>query len=917
MTSSLSIEDIPQSESGLMVFISSRQSKEMMAARREADRAIDEFPLTRPWAFENMPASSEAAREHYLRYASEADFVIWLVGEETSPAVVDEIHACMGAQGRLLVFLLPSPSRDESTCELLNEVSKYTTWHEVESLDALGAHIRASLHDETVRAVRSPVPPGRVPQLNHQLAESISRSKRSWTSLGVPEDIAEELARDSSVGHMLSIPSGSITMVSGDQGVGKTLALQRLHQVATEKALKDSSQPYPVFVRARDIVLGTLGDYVERVVGNFTFPAVQPVLVLVDGLDEIGTDSARRLLDDAVPYVEAHENMRMVFTTRPLPGIEAVGQWIDVPHLDEGGILSLVSRVAGRTVTVGEMWGWSESVRDAAKRPLFAVMIGAELGKGSDFPWTRPIDLVERLADRALSDAESHSDEVDSLLQTLAVKSMIRGETVPRSEVSPNRSRQDLLLSSRLVSYEGGRFDFTLPIFREWFAARALVEESFTLEDILPLSERWVIPLTIAVNSENQSVGHSLMGAMARVDPGMAGLVLEEVKDFRDWDTTERNPLGTAEDVGGQLRQAMEEWGTGIGELMLEIGPVTADGSIAPLGIGVSDSWVTTSWYRGTEEMPSLVPIPKRDNSLSHTRNWPVVRGTSVLPERVWPWVITKAELVDTLSRSLASRRLALISHDAVRELAYDFACSVGRQQWPRSSEITIGEILNLIDSLIERGTVSLGVGSTLYNSVELNLVRDHLVELAKGGEQFVSDPWPGPDKARPPNRRSWRLYEQFTEQLLLTRTQAVYRAALRIYADMIHAWFQPFADRLSLNKLLPVKLIGRLTIPQQEEGRARSDARSEAPILMWWPQPIDRSEESHVAFEIDPGTQASREDGRRLIDSAQTASYARSGEHFSSMTWLHVFDSKPATEMAHGWLITELRRLGWTDLLG
>lgn len=108
MTLSLSTGNIPQSESGLMVFISSRQSKEMMAARRQADRAIDEFPLTRPWAFENMPASSEAARQHYLRYASEADFVIWLVGGETSPAVVDEIHACMGVQGRLLVFLLPS-----------------------------------------------------------------------------------------------------------------------------------------------------------------------------------------------------------------------------------------------------------------------------------------------------------------------------------------------------------------------------------------------------------------------------------------------------------------------------------------------------------------------------------------------------------------------------------------------------------------------------------------------------------------------------------------------------------------------------------------------------------------------------------------------------------------------------------------
>ena len=159
-------------------------------------------------------------------------------------------------------------------------------------------------------------------------------------------------------------------------------------------------------------------------------------------------------------------------------------------------------------------------------------------------------------------------------------------------------------------------------------------------------------------------------------------------------------------------------------------------------------------------------------------------------------------------------------------------------------------------------------------------------------------------------------MYEQYTDQRLLERTQAVYGAALRIYADMIHAWFQPFDNRLRFNKLLPLKLMGRLTVPQETEGHARTDARRDEPTLVWWPQPIGRSEESQVAFEIDPGTPASQEEARKLIDSAQTASLARSGEHFSSVTGLHVFESRAATEMAHGWLIRELHRIGWTDLL-
>ena len=669
-------------------------------------------------------------------------------------------------------------------------------------------------------------------------------------------------------------------------------------------------------MRARDIV-GALGDYVDSVAGNFTFPAVQPMLVLVDGLDEIGRISAKRILDDAVPFVEANQNMSMVFTARPLTGIEAEGHRVEIPHLEEEGILSLVSKVAGRTVEAKEMWGWSESVRDVARRPLFSVMIGAMLREGSHVLGTRPIDLVTSLANRALYDAGSQGGDIDLLLQTLAVKAVGSSASVPKSDVSPNRWRQDLLAASRLVSDESGSFDFTLPIFREWFAARALVEETVSLKELLPLAGRWEVPLAIAINSENRSIGESLMGTLARSDPGMAGLVLQESEDIRDWDTAEKRSLGTADEAGSQVRQAMEDWHTGIGVLMSEIGPVTDDGSISTLGIGVSNSWVTTSWYHGTEQMPPVVPIPERDGSLSRRRDWPSVRSTSVLPERVWPWVITKGDLAATLSRKLASRRLALISNDAIRELAYDFAYSVGRQRWPRTTEVTIGEVVSFIDSHIERGTVSLGIAGTVYKSGELSLVRSHLAELLEGGEQFISDPWPGPDRTRPLGGSRWGLREQFTDQRLVERTQAVYAAARRIYADMVRTWFQAFDNRLRLMRLLPVKLMGLLAIPQAKEGHVRPTFPPEAPILIWWPQPIDEHEGSQVAFELDPQTASSREEARLSIDSAQKESYTRTDEYFWEMTALHVFDSRPATEMAHSWLIGELRRTGWTNLLG
>ena len=909
-------EIIQQSEPEFLVFISSRQSPEMVEARRQAYEVIDEFPLTRPWAFENMPASSEAAREHYLRYAYEADFVIWLVGRETTPAVVDEIHACMSVQGSLLAFLLPSNCRDIQTDQLINEVSGYVKWRPVESLGNLGANIRAALQDEIIRAVRNPNPPGRLPWLSRQREETIYRCKGSWTALGVPDDVAEELARDRSIGHELKKPAGEITMIVGDQGVGKTLALQRLYQNAIDQALKDSSKPFPIFANASAII-GSLSDYVERAAMNYAFPANQPTLILIDGLDEGGRDSANRLLDDAVPYVEANPNMTMAFSARSLPGTRVVGHRVEIPALDDEGILGLISKVAGRTVEMREIRAWSESVRDAAKRPLFSVMIGAELREGNHVPGTRPIDLVDRLADRVLNDAGDRRGDVDTLLQTLAVKAVDSGGGVHRSEVSPKRADQILLADTRLVSDEADMFDFTLPIFREWFAARALVEETFALKDILPLSERWVIPITVAVHSENKRVGELLMATLTRSDPGLAGLVLKESEDSRAWHTKEKHSLGTPEEVGIQVRRAMEDWAAGIGVLMQKTGPVTDDGSISTVGIEVESSWVTTAWYHGNEPMAKVVPIPDQNDPLSLTRDWPVIHSASVLPERVWPWAHTKQDLASSLSKELVSRRLALISDDAVRELAYSFGCAVKNQYWSTPNSVKIMDLLGFIDEHLGRGTVSLGIGYTVYDQEELLEIRRHLAELSEGGEEFISDPWPGPDKARPPGRNSWAAHETFTDEQLLERTQAIYAAALRIYADMIRKWFQAFDDRLRLMRIFPVKLMGRLTILHPEEGHVRPTFPPKEPILTWWPLALNSHEESQVAFELDPQTQSSREEVRLLIDSARKASYARTEAFYRVTTRLHVFGPRPATELAHRWLIEELGRLGWTDLLG
>ena len=181
-------EPIRPSEDPLLVFISSRQDEELSLPRGLAIKEVESYPGMRAWAFEDAPASSEAARARYVRNAGRADMVIWLIGSKTTTPIVEEIGACMRAQGRLLAFMLPATERDDETEALTRRVSNYATWKTIENVDDLPDHIRASLTDEILRRYRDPAPVNHDLYLRQKHRESIADTKRLWATLGVPEN---------------------------------------------------------------------------------------------------------------------------------------------------------------------------------------------------------------------------------------------------------------------------------------------------------------------------------------------------------------------------------------------------------------------------------------------------------------------------------------------------------------------------------------------------------------------------------------------------------------------------------------------------------------------------------------------------------------------------------------------------------
>ena len=551
---------IRPSENPLLVFISSRQDPEMSRARKLAINEVDKNPGMKVWAFEDAPASSEAARDRYITNAGGADLVIWLIGSTTTRPIVEEVNASKWANGRLLAFKLPATKRDEQTETLIREVSGYASWKTVERVEDLPGHIRAALTDEILRRYRDPAPVNHDLYLKQKYRESIADTKRLWTTLGAPEDVASQLAGDQSVGHRIVSPSEGTLTVSAQQGSGKTLAAHRLYQLTLQNRLQDHSQPLPLFFNARNIS-GDLKEHIERYTHEQGSVYTQKVLVIIDGLDEAGRQKANQLLRQAESYTDANQNVAAVVITRPLPGLHTTKESYALPECDDEEFLSIASRVAGRQVNHAQI-----PFREYRTRlPLFATIIGAYLREPVPLQGRTPSQMIMEIAKQALSNSLDDLADAEEQLKKLAVASVTSGKSVDKGRLALKTTDQVRIANSRIVSEEDGKLDFTLAIFREWFAARAIIDRTVSIEEIELTTDRWVTPLAIAINSENPDTGSEIMEKLSSTDPGLAGLVLKEVEyNWAVEDVAEPPPLGTAIEAGTSIRNAMENWRTGL-----------------------------------------------------------------------------------------------------------------------------------------------------------------------------------------------------------------------------------------------------------------------------------------------------------------------------------------------------------------
>jgi hypothetical protein len=213
--------------------------------------------------------------------------------------------------------------------------------------------------DQQTQSIPAPAPPGLVRTTRLEELERACRARMvgSWQALGVPRQLAIQLAEDPAVGRPpgAAVPlPGGVRLLLGDMGAGKTLMGERLHQAALTRARQDADAPVPIYLTARRAREG-LREAVEAEAQGLGHPRRQGAVVVVDGADEAGADVAADLLDEARRLVIEWPRTSVVLASRLLPYLsEAEEGWTVPPLTNDGQNCCLpVSRVGGKAASGG------------------------------------------------------------------------------------------------------------------------------------------------------------------------------------------------------------------------------------------------------------------------------------------------------------------------------------------------------------------------------------------------------------------------------------------------------------------------------------------------------------------------------------------------------------------------------------
>jgi hypothetical protein len=875
---------------------------EMRKPRQDAVRALDAPSFLAPWAFEYSPASSESADWSYLSKVRQADVLIWLVGSRTTGPVQREVREALTHSVPMMIIRLTDASPDATTQELIDEVGLRAKWITIPS-EYVRDGVALSMGDEIVRAWRGK--PGRTRAAVLELRGRLSRARciQRWRAAGLTRAEALVLADDLDVGRppdaVRTSAEQPLRVIESDVGSGKSLSGERLFQEAIAQALADPDAPIPVWLTAREAQTD-LVPAIESAAADVGELPRQGATVIVDGADEIGASLAGSLLNACRIAVETWPRTRITITSRPLAPLERIEEAVRLPPLDEEASFALVERVSGARATG---YGWPESVKDAVRRPLFAILLGVWLRTTAGTTPRSTGELLRGLVERAIPERDPETTRLLRRLARLATDR--RDAPVPQAEVAGGRDLLSRLRDSGLIVERAGAVSFGLPILTQWFAAQSLAAGEPPIQDLLADPARldlWRYATVIAVGELSFSQATALLDPIVEADPGFASqVVAEALREYADASEGLKAPPSL--EAGQAIRSAAKGWLSGLGLMAPLLSIARPDGSPLPLGAASFDDSLMTMWRQADDLDAEVVELPRSEHVFQASPGWGPGRLTRPAAEPAWPWRWALHDVVHAIKPWVKERILPLKHGPLFEEAAWAEALAL----------LGIGSLapgpLDLAEVEARLAGVPSGALFRDYRrTYDLLAIRARVAALREAGLTELPGPWPGPDEDY--GGGGW-VWDPYSPERLLERTQAVYQGAMDGYTQLVDRWLPTLGPRLMTYVTLPAKLVGTLHFNKRERDL------NGGPMLRWQLEPREPGKATVAEIELHEEREAlwGPEHHLELRRAYEQLRARRPQARYwidatSHGTVLDIFGSTPAAEIAFGLLGDDLERI-------
>lgn len=524
--------------------------------------------------------------------------------------------------------------------------------------------------------------------------------------------------------------------------------------------------------------------------------------------------------------------------------------------------------------------------------------------------------LIQHLVDTSLKHIETDTNLAELALASLAVLCIDRGGAIPIADVR-DYPTIDGLCDTGLLVRKNNAVEFGLPLFTEWFAARAIALGQIVSGDLINDStrlERWRYPLVIAIGTLSDDEVSGVLGPIVATHPGFASVLIRDA--ISQWRVNRDASLPTLTDCGKQVRRAFQAFVDGIANLSELIAPVDAANKLRKTGVHIDQQRLTIAWSWQSVDEVEIVPLSSGffGTKPEQRQEWREMRGGTPPDESAWPWEWALSHLSWRLNEILDKRQIPMNEGPLFCERLWYEASRITERSENSIVSIDLNDIDKEIveyDDIVKWARQRHAGDSEVTHvhvatprDVDIEFLRAAVIQLKAEGKNEVFQPLPPPDIS---SGFSY-FWEAFSREQLSRRVKSAFELSITSYEQLVNRWFSTFRNRLNLSVILPARV--HLLIED------RGGALFHGPVLHKWLEPLPIGEKTEVVVEwLDTvnAEETIQDEWSRLKSLRPSDCEWLQLTYSQSISW-EVLRWNGISKTVYGWLKDDLKQIAWLN---